>query len=624
MKRGRKPTVSLDEIRKVLINYKDQIIIKNTLIKPSSSLWQTLIEENNWNMNTKALWTRIHKFSPNVENFFYNNNKQVLSTVEDYDNSEISSNSSNSSSDDQSDKCNVYTISITADKWKIMQRDDEIRNKLKSGVWTNVLAEAIYEQEKLCCAWSFKSHEVPINDTSEYFFHFTATCTDTSCNTKMRGEVLKHKNLLDPLKHGLNITLYLTGNYSVHHTKKRRFGGIRRQEVSTRLLENCSSSSKCRRDLASQLSSNLFETESPLLPRLETIRKAKSEKRCESRHDFDVVLSLNIMQNCDPWQMIIRNLGMQPFFVLYWTPDQLRVYNAFNKNERAATITLDATGNVVKKIERTSGLSKYIFLYLIVIKLPNESEGQISVSQMLSETHNTNMICYWLLEWRRSGALPPKEIITDFSMALINAVCMAFAGCSEGSSSYIQNCMNFLMKCDGSKLPSCFIRVDIAHVLKFITRWKVLNESNIRRRVKEFYVRAIGQLAMATDLNEAKIIIKNIFIVMLAKDEGQLNNENVPSEDAKRFFVQRFSLGVQQSIVNSVMNLQVEENDDHNDHKYPGNNDNDQDDNGSNEIKNWISDILTSAKVLADTCGSRDNLMYVPKLLTPFKTLCYK
>lgn len=124
--------------------------------------------------------------------------------------------------------------------------------------------------------------------------------------------------------------------------------------------------------------------------------------------------------------------------------------------------------------------------------MPNESEGQISVSQMLSEVHNTNAIFYWLLEWRRNGALPPKEIVTDFSMALINAVCTTFSGCSEGTSSYIQRCMNYLNKSEGYNLPSCFIRVDIAHILKFVTRWKVLNESNIRRRVKEFYVRAIG------------------------------------------------------------------------------------------------------------------------------------
>lgn len=51
---------------------------------------------------------------------------------------------------------------------------------------------------------------------------------------------------------------------------------------------------------------------------------------------------------------------------------------------------------------------------------------------MLSESHNTNTIFFWLLEWRRNGVLLPKEVVADFSMALINAVCMSFSGCAEG------------------------------------------------------------------------------------------------------------------------------------------------------------------------------------------------
>lgn len=103
------------------------------------------------------------------------------------------------------------------------------------------------------------------------------------------------------------------------------------------------------------------------------------------------------MQNCNPWQNTIHNLSFQPFVLHYWTPDQLRVYNSFVKKEPAAKICIDATGDVVKKINRPSTLSKYIFIYLIVIKLTNENEGQISVCQMLSESHNTNTIMFLVI-----------------------------------------------------------------------------------------------------------------------------------------------------------------------------------------------------------------------------------
>lgn len=257
MKRGRKPTVSNDEISSVLKDYKDEIIINNRLIVPSSSVWKTLIENNNWNIHPKALWTRIHKFSPYFDNFFNNKKQHIHTTLVDNDsNPDTSDLNSSSDQESQNDDSLIYTVFISAEQWKIMQRDDGIKNKLKPGFWTNTLADAIYDQLKFNCAWSFKSHEVPINKNSAYFFHFTAICTDTKCRTKIRGEVLKHKNLADPLIFGLNITLYIYGNNNVQHLKKRRFEGNRRQEIAKKLLNTFSSSSLCRKELASQLSTD--------------------------------------------------------------------------------------------------------------------------------------------------------------------------------------------------------------------------------------------------------------------------------------------------------------------------------------------------------------------------------
>lgn len=68
-------------------------------------------------MNPKALWTRIHKFSPNLENFFNNTNKINISSVVEYlDDSELSLSNSDISSDDSFDKYHIYTIFISAEK----------------------------------------------------------------------------------------------------------------------------------------------------------------------------------------------------------------------------------------------------------------------------------------------------------------------------------------------------------------------------------------------------------------------------------------------------------------------------------------------------------------------------
>lgn len=87
---------------------------------------------------------------------------------------------------------------------------------------------------------------------------------------------------------------------------------------------------------------------------------------------------------------------------------------------------IDATGSIIKKLCNVDGsMSKHIFLYQCVINCKN---GQFSVCQMVSESHNTNSIHFWLAEWIRSGAPVPKEVICDSSRALLIAIIRAFTG----------------------------------------------------------------------------------------------------------------------------------------------------------------------------------------------------
>jgi len=70
MKRGRKTTISTQNISRELISHKEQIIQNNILMKSSNIIWQQLITKYNWNITPKALWTRIFKYSPNYDKFF--------------------------------------------------------------------------------------------------------------------------------------------------------------------------------------------------------------------------------------------------------------------------------------------------------------------------------------------------------------------------------------------------------------------------------------------------------------------------------------------------------------------------------------------------------------------------
>jgi len=62
--------------------------------------------------------------------------------------------------------------------------------------------------------------------------------------------------------------------------------------------------------------------------------------------------------------------------------------------ENNACIFVDATGRVVKNICQADGsISNSMFLYHCVI---NSKNGQFSVCQIITESHNVNSIHFWV------------------------------------------------------------------------------------------------------------------------------------------------------------------------------------------------------------------------------------
>lgn len=195
-----------------------------------------------------------------------------------------------------------------------------------------------------------------------------------------------------------------------------------------------------------------------------------------------------------------------------------------------------------------------------MIKLYNEHEGQIPVGQMLSERNNTNAIVYWLSEWRRLGAKPQKEFICDFSVALISAACRTFT-CSYDMNSYINVCWKIISKEDNVLLPQCYIRVDVAHVIKVVSRWKEIHASETRKKVRQFYLRSIGQLILSTHINEAKHILESICIVALSETEGHYRAKpaiNTICEIRKEQLFSKFANGIQQSSIRNIIETEID------------------------------------------------------------------
>lgn len=61
--------------------------------------------------------------------------------------------------------------------------------------------------------------------------------------------------------------------------------------------------------------------------------------------------------------------------------------------------------------------------------------GQIAVTQMISENHDTLFFLNWLTQWLKNGVHAPDEIVCDYSRALLSAFCKCnYILCSNVSS----------------------------------------------------------------------------------------------------------------------------------------------------------------------------------------------
>jgi len=256
----------------------------------------------------------------------------------------------------------------------------------------------------------------------------------------------------------------------------------------------------------------------------EVLRKAKQNYRDKSLgiEVNDPIKSLIELKYLMPYAGSIHLISADQFIVHYWSPEQQLVFNDSCKSKvNNCRLCIDATGQLVKKITRTSQgfKSSHIFLYAAVL---HNGLFQTPVSQMLSEAQDMSTISYWLNQWIRSGAKLPHEIVCDYSYALIGAI--TFSYCQMSRSRYCDICLKVLQNKETST-PPVFIRLDIAHFVKMICRWKCLGKG----RIKEFFVRSLIILVESETLEQFEDTFVKIVVIASSETDGLENFTSVPT-----------------------------------------------------------------------------------------------
>lgn len=249
------------------------------------------------------------------------------------------------------------------------------------------------------------------------------------------------------------------------------------------------------------------------------MNKAKHESDLKQYHDPNVFASLVILKR-KIQKLNLHAMGYDPFFLLYWTNYQVHVYRLYAKSCHP-TISIDATGSIVQKLSIDNYKTKHIFLYEAVV---NCHLGQFSVTQMLSERHDTVTIHMWLERWLQAGVPAPKEVISDSCKALLNAIVRTF--------SVYKTIEEYANASWETVPPRCYVRLDVAHFMKTYVNFL----ANTTKRVRAFYLSSIGQLIMSRTVEIAADIVRSILIVTQSDTEGNnlRTGEPIPCEIEKK------------------------------------------------------------------------------------------
>jgi len=113
------------------------------------------------------------------------------------------------------------------------------------------------------------------------------------------------------------------------------------------------------------------------------------------------------------------------------------------------------------------------------------TEGSLPVFQMVSGDQRSFAIANFLRLILVKGAPRPPMVVCDCSRALLNAIADVF-GKSNDLRDYLNKCYDTVVRGSPS-IPMTFIRLDVSHFVKMVSRWKCLNAMITATR--RFYIR---------------------------------------------------------------------------------------------------------------------------------------
>lgn len=370
--RGRKPQDDPEIIKIAIRENKEKLICEGQLRPPSDSIWQeikqkykiiktekaiyTCVSCNRWNLkyDLGLLKRKIQEENEEIEEL--DSEDAVIGLNEKYDEEDALGNSKDVEEEAEDGELDnicfmpkeqpsaSFQIHIPKEKWKVIEPEERVyvRNiskdpkrktaerkylVLKSGIWTDVFNNLVWDAIKWPCTWSFKGNYVSTSEETRFWIVVRAKC---GCGN-MLNITSQNPPPMEPLTEGVSLDVKVWGSKESHFidrnkkVRKRPFAGGKRRQLGKEMIYRNVKPSRIRKEMASGIMS--FQDPEPAhLPSAEVSRRIRHEAVQSRRLDNDPIKSLqSLKRSRNPVYMFtIHDIGLDPFFV-HITPDYPRL-----------------------------------------------------------------------------------------------------------------------------------------------------------------------------------------------------------------------------------------------------------------------------------------------------------
>lgn len=192
------------------------------------------------------------------------------------------------------------------------------------------------------------------------------------------------------------------------------------------------------------------------------------------------------------------------------------------------------------------------------------------------------------------SATKPEEAISDYSRAFLGAMTSAFNRMTI--KEYVSSCFSAINGHNTkifeiSRPADTYIRVDVAHLIKLVCRWKCFDKKHLD--IKTFFVRCVALMISCQSFQKIESILLLTLTVSIQQYEGYYSTGlPSPAEEAKRELKNHIATEIHHTNLD-IDHIEATDRREENDIMDIK----DKEDNNSDEIYRWIEKLKTQAEI---------------------------